>query len=233
MLQTKHSGRDESDLSSKKKIQVLEGSKDPNNIQKHENQDDELLSSEEKKRAFIQIASLNQMDINSTYDFLRQFFFGDDFTKATCIRLMDKYSDDIISSTNMLQSYIEKKYDTLSLMNDAKIIHEGINFVKSCQKKAESFMSTLPDGDIDSFSKLVSSGKNISSQFDEWNKRKQELANKLEAIAIDLSSRASNNDNKDGYLSGKKISNVLKKYGVEDVLAERLGAVIAHGDINS
>jgi hypothetical protein len=229
---SKHHGRDtNTTLSAKKKTQVLDNP-DANNITAGGNsvvtQDDDLLNSEEKRRAFIQIAALNQMDINSTYDFLRLFFFGEDFSKAVCVKLMQKYADDILSSTNMMQGYFENKFETLSIMHDAKIINEGITFVKKSQDKVRDFMKDATN--IEDVTKLITSGKSISSQYDDWAKRRDDLKIKLEAMAIDLSQRASNTETEGNYLSGKKVSNVLKKYGVDDVLAERLGAVIAHGD---
>lgn len=223
-------------------------SKDTYNISK--------LELGEKVRVFVQISAMTNMNPKLTAEFCNKFLFPEKISVPVCNKLMEKYANEVLRATNAVQLFLQTKYDSLSFIAEATIIHNGISFVEKAQKrihdnidKWEELYDAEPDTGKDGKSdyprrlKLFYEQKQIdratrtmsslANQYQQWATRRDTWLSNMDNLVIDTLKNTNPNGPETTFLDARKLSVLMKENGVDGSTADRVAAVIVHGDGHS
>ena len=217
----------------------------------------DTLNLGEKSRVFVQIAAMTSMNGKLVQQFCNKFLFGDTrISVPQCEKLMEKYSNDILRATNAVQVFMQQKFDALSFIAEAEAIQDGMMFVGKAQKRCLLHMEkweSIYDEELDKdaeddkrksaklayeqnqISRLTATMSKLALQYNQWATRRDQWVLSMDNLAIDAvkSTTVKGSDGEVPFLDARKLSNHMKQEGIDSVVADRVAAVVVHGDGHS
>ena len=191
--------------------------------------------SEEITRIFIQMASLTNLDVEDTYQFMSKFVVGNDsITKTQIADLIEKHRDQILIANRSSSLFINAKYEYTSPLKNLSIINTALQQIDKVltitKRKADGF--TIED-DLDTLKDFANVQRTLSIAYKNWVERTGEWIKMIGELITDPSYYAqieSGEDMKSNSLTASGVASLLEENDMPSETASRLATVIVYGE---
>ena len=198
---------------------------------------DNVLNTDEKKRLFVQVAAMCDLDAVQTHNFSKQFLFGGEVTLPQIRTLIEKYRDEILGASSAISLYVSQNFDYMSLVKQAEVINRGLKSVMLQIEIAErqiKFLheaNTTTEVDIAKADKLANRTRSLASQFTNWFQEKDRWVTTVQEQTKDIVvTEYTAIQGKGDTLDSQKLSGVMKHNGVAPEIADKVAGLIVTGD---
>jgi len=208
--------------------------------------DEDRLLPEEQKHIFVQIAALNAMNVDDTFEFMRHFVFPE-ITMAQVGGLIDKYRPDVLKARDAVSLFVDRKFPYFNPLKQADIINTGLKicctalarYADMAEREAEADEKSFADNphgarlwEIDRNDRYVSRAARgnsiVSNTYLRWHGLMIDWGRMVDAIVQGDMPESSGTERQK--LDARKISGVARGLGVEPFLADRLAQLLCYGE---
>ena len=218
---------------------IVSDSADPNNVK--------LASEEEgerdyKKRMFWQVAALHGMDVRSTFNFCKEFVYGNELTMQQTEALIDHYRSEITTASGVVNTIVTNSFENLSLIKRAETINRGLRttmlIIEATEQATAKMLANAGmannNRNADRVSRLAVRNKQLADTYAKWNTEREswqkDAENMLTEEAYTKARISGVSEHEQRILDVSKIRSLMVQRGVDPNIADALAGLIATGD---
>jgi len=196
-----------------------------------------------KRRMFWQVAALNGMDVQSTFNFCREFVYGDELTIGQTQHLIEHYHSEITTASGVVNTIVANSFESLSVIKRAEAINRGLRTTVKLIEATEMTIDKLLDprkdkrdteASADRVSKLAIRNKQLADTYSKWNAERNDWQKEAETLltqeAYTKARIMGASEDEQKILDVSKIRTLMVQRGVDPIISDHLAGLIATGD---